>query len=252
MFENIENLKLISVSSGKSPHSRRNRVRKFSGFIFRTAGETHYSFDHETFSLKTGHMIFIPKGIRYDFEIVSEEASAYTLISVEENFSNPEPRVFTLETFPDADFIMNHLATLWNLGTAADKYKALSLFYNLLSYLASKEIADYSSKRKLELITPALEYLKKNLFSPSLSAETLHLLCGISDTYFRKIFIANFGTSPQKYIISKRLAQAMSAIDNGSFTSVSALALSVGYRDPLYFSRVFKQKYGACPSEFLR
>lgn len=252
MFENIENLKLLSVSSGKSPPSRYGRIRKFSGFIFRTAGETNYTFDHKSFHLKTGHMIFIPKGIRYDFEIVSEEASAYTLISVEENFTNPEPRAFTLENFPDADFIMNHLAPLWNLGTATEKYKALSIFYNLLSYLANTENTDYSAKRRLELISPALDYLKKNLFSPSLSAENLHLICGISDTYFRKIFISNFGTTPQKYIISKRLSAAMSAIDNGNFLNVSELAESVGYRDPLYFSRVFKQKYGACPSEFIR
>lgn len=252
MFENIENLKLLSVSSGKSPPSRCGRIRKFSGFIFRTAGEARYTFEKETFYLKTGHMIFIPKGIRYDFEIVSEEASAYTLISVEENFTNPEPRVFTLESFPDADFIMNHLAPLWNLGTAVEKYKALSIFYNLLSYLANTENTDYSAKRRLELISPALDYLKKNLFSPSLSAENLHTLCGISDTYFRKIFMASFGTTPQKYIISKRLSAAMSAIDNGAFLRVSELALSVGYSDPLYFSRAFKQKYGVSPSEFIR
>ena len=168
MFENIENLKLLSVSSGKSPPSRYGRIRKFSGFIFRTAGEARYTFEKETFYLKTGHMIFIPKGIRYDFEIVSEEASAYTLISVEENFTNPEPKAFTLDNFPDTDFIINHLSSLWNLGTAADKYKALSVFYNLLSYLAGTENADYSAKKRLELITPALDYLKKNLFDPYL------------------------------------------------------------------------------------
>ena len=252
MFENIENLKLVSASSGKSPQSRRARVRTLSGFIFRTAGETRYTFGNKAFHLKTGQLIFIPKDIRYDFEIISEEASSYTLLSVEENFTNPEPRVFTLENFPDAAFIMSHFPELWNFGTVAEKYKALSIFYNLLSYLANAESSDYSLKKKFEIISPAVDFLKSHIFDASLSAENLHLLCGVSDTYFRKIFISSFGISPQKYIISKRLSQARALMDNGTFTSVSALAEAVGYRDPLYFSRAFKQKYGSSPSEFIR
>lgn len=251
MFENIENLKLISVSSGIST-PKRNRTRKTSGFVLRTRGETKFTFDDKVIFVKAGQMIFIPKGAVYDFEIVSPEPSEYTLFSFEESFQNPAPKVFSLENFPDANFIAGHATQLWNLGTSADKFKVLSLFFNLLSYLSGIESADYSAKQKLEIIAPAVDFLKRNIFSPSLSANKLHSLCGISDTYFRKIFITNFGMSPQAYIISKRLSAAMAQIDTGHFLTVAELSEAVGYRDPLYFSRAFKQKYGVSPSEFLR
>ena len=79
--------------------------------------------------------------------------------------------------------------------------------------------------------------------------DTLHTLCGISDTYFRKIFIARFGTSPQKYIVNKRISQAKSMLEAGDFDTISEISASVGYNDPLHFSRAFKKKYGVAPSK---
>ena len=102
------------------------------------------------------------------------------------------------------------------------------------------------------MIEPAVSYLKAHIFDANVKADSLHLLCGISDTYFRKIFSSNFGTTPQKYIISKRMAQAKSIIDNGDFYTISQVAQAVGYSDSLYFSKVFKLIYGVSPTDFSR
>lgn len=96
-----------------------------------------------------------------------------------------------------------------------------------------------------------MEYLKEHIFDCSLKAHELHTYCGVSDTYFRKTFVSQFGTSPQKYIINKRLTQAKNIIDNGEYDSISEVALSVGYEDALYFSKVFRNKYGTAPSKLV-
>ena len=70
----------------------------------------------------------------------------------------------------------------------------------------------------------------------------------MSDTYFRNIFAAHFGISPQAYVINKRLTQAKTIIENGDYDNLYDVALAVGYEDALYFSRVFKRKYGVAPS----
>ena len=77
--------------------------------------------------------------------------------------------------------------------------------------------------------------------------DELHKLCGVSNAYFRRIFIARFGMSPKKYVVGKRLSYAKSIIDSGEFSTVKELALLVGYKDPLYFGKVFKKHYGASP-----
>ena len=73
----------------------------------------------------------------------------------------------------------------------------------------------------------------------------------MSDTYFRKIFKANYGISPMEYIINKRMSRAQSIITSGEYNSINEVALSVGYSDALYFSRVFSKKFGICPSKFI-
>ena len=248
MFGSMENLKLNYISQGRAK-TNKNRIRKTNGIIIRRNGAGIYRFEDREIITRKNEMIFIPKDIPYQFETLPGEDCLSLSIAFEADFKDPEPMFFSLRNFTESEFICNHLAPLWNLGTHAEKYKCLSLFYGLIAYLTSTEALDYSDKKRLKTIEPAINYLKKHIFDSSLSAETLHLLCGVSDTYFRKIFIANFNTTPQKYIISKRLSQAMSVIDSGHFSTVSDLAISVGYRDPLYFSRAFRKKYGLSPSE---
>ena len=54
-----------------------------------------------------------------------------------------------------------------------------------------------------------------------------------------------------EYIINKRMSRAQSIITSGEYNSINEVALSVGYSDALYFSRVFSKKFGICPSKFI-
>ena len=71
-------------------------------------------------------------------------------------------------------------------------------------------------------------------------------ICGISEVYFRKIFIQKFGASPRDYIISKRLEFAKQLLSNGEF-EVSRVAELSGYSEPCHFSREFKKRFGISP-----
>ena len=116
-----------------------------------------------------------------------------------------------------------------------------------MSFINLTETISLKDKQKFQAILPAINHLKKHIFDTELKTGRLHSLCGISDAYFRRIFLKEFGVNPSQYITEKRLSQAKSLIDNGDFDSISEIALSVGYSDPLYFSRQFKKKYGISP-----
>ena len=75
------------------------------------------------------------------------------------------------------------------------------------------------------------------------------MFCGISNTYFRKLFVLKYGAKPTDYIISKRIGHARAIILSGDFETIEEVAHSVGYSDPLYFGKVFKKFYGVSPSE---
>ena len=93
-----------------------------------------------------------------------------------------------------------------------------------------------------------MEYLKKYIYDSSFKINKLHRLCGISDTYFRRIFEAEFNMTPQEYVVTGRISHAKSIIESGDFDSIKEVSELVGYNDPLYFSKAFRKVYGVSPS----
>ncbi len=242
-------IKTISAISKVSPRSSKTTSRKKHSFNIRVSGSMQYDFDGKKILVNEGEMIFLPKGASYTFEVKSEGDSKCTIITMDADFKeNSEPMVYPLKDLHCAEYIMHHFSDSWNFGSTADKYKCISYLYELLAYTENYNNLKYMEKRKFQIIDPALDYLKTHIYDISLKSDELADLCGISNTYFRKIFASRFKTSPKNYIIEKRLARAKAIIDSGEFHSVSELALSVGYDDPLYFGKVFKKHFGLPPA----
>lgn len=250
MFENIENLKIKNISKGISKRKSSIICRKTNGFIIRPKGQIVYSFPDHSIDLKADEIIFLPRGIAYEYEVVSEEALEYINITFESEYVLSTPAVYSLEGFQSTDELVNQLANLWKLGTISDHFKCYSIFYHLLAYIENLESQAYMDKKKSYLIAPAISYLKEHLYDCDLRIDTLCELCGISGTYFRRIFQANYAQSPHQYIISKRLSHAKTIIDSGDYNTISEVAITVGFNDSLYFGQAFKKKYGVSPSQY--
>lgn len=249
MFVNIENLKIIASMHRVNRPYVKIENRRVNTFFIRTHGSVLYDFYDKTMLVNEGEIAFIPKNSSYIVKPFSDDAS-YTSIIFEGDFmQTPEPVCYCLENFYESEFIANRFSDMWNFGTQAERYQCISLFYSLLSYLSAIESASYSEKKKFEIIAPAVDYLKEHVYDCTLTTDILHRLCGISNTYFRQIFISRFGMTPQKYIISKRLSHAKAIISSGDFNTIGEVALSIGFNDPLYFSKVFKKMYGISPSD---
>lgn len=247
MADNIENLKIIwSIHKASKPYAKIEN-RPTNSFIIRTKSVCTYKFGGESLTVNEGELIFLPKGTTYEY--ITEGESLYTSINFAGEIGIRKPKVYPLTGFYRLDYISNNFSDLWNFGFSYDKYKCFSMFYDLVSFVLNIENAEYSNKKKFEIIEPAVNYLKEHIYDCELKTEKLHRLCGVSDTYFRKIFISRFGISPQNYIISKRLIHAKSIIDSGDYDTIGEVAESVGYNDPLYFGKAFKKMYGYSPSE---
>lgn len=249
MFDNMENLEIVSSLHRKNKTASKIENRSTHSFLIRARGSVVYNFYDRTVQVNEGEMMYIPKGLYYEYTTDPSEECVYTSINFLADFPPMPPTLFSMHNFPDTDFIINHFADLWKFGTQSEKYKCLSLFYSLLSYLSESDNTTYPDKKKHQIIEPAISYLKENIYNCSLKIDKLHKLCGISDTYFRKIFISKFGVTPNNYITSRRMSHAMSIFDSGDFDTVKEVAQSVGYSDPLYFSKVFKKTYGISPTD---
>ena len=247
MIKKIENLKIESAIRKNTKPYLEIVNRKMNTFNIRIRGKVEYYFKDKTITVNEGEMIFLPKESTYKCKVISENESSCIIINMNDNFEKKEPEKYLFYDFHCADYFINNFTDLWNFGDMADKCKCMSYLYDLIFFICNHEKISYSQKKKFYITSPAIDYLKKHIFDTSLKIDELHKLCGVSNTYFRKIFILEFGISPKKYITEKRMLHAKSIIDSGEFNTVKQLALSVGYSDALYFGKVFKKYYGFSP-----
>lgn len=248
VFGNMENLKIMSSFHKESKKFNRVQYRATHGFIFKIKGYAEFAFSDRIITVNEGEVIFLPQGSAYEATTYYRDGNLYTSINFCAELENPEVGVYPFENFPAANYIYRNFSELWNFGTLSDKYKCLSLFYDLISYISRIEHSSSADERKFGLIEPAVEYLKKNMYDSSFRVDKLHKLCGISDTYFRKIFGAEFDMTPQEYVVTGRMSYAKSIIESGDFDSIKEVSELVGYNDPLYFSKAFRKIYGISPS----
>ncbi len=252
MFKNIENFKIENIHAGTARKSSSVLCRNSSSLILRATGTVRYTFPERSFDIHPGDIIFLPQGCRYDFATLTDSPCNYVAINIVPNVFENQPFVYSINDFPEFTEVKNNLSDMWKFGGPAERYRCYSIIYSLLSYMKNQEKIAYIDKKKFHVISPAVSYLKKHIYDCNLKIETLIQLCGVSGTYFQKIFQANYSMSPQKYILSKRLSHAKAIIDSGDFDTISEIANSVGYADPLYFSRAFKKKYGFSPSHYIK
>ncbi|MEG1812692.1 MAG: response regulator [Clostridia bacterium] len=95
------------------------------------------------------------------------------------------------------------------------------------------------------------DYLKRHLDKPL----TLPLLCkrmGMSQTAISRLFRRFAGCSFVEYLTNARMESAKRLILSKPERMFKDVAASVGYADPLYFSRVFRAHTGFSPSEYAR
>lgn len=70
--------------------------------------------------------------------------------------------------------------------------------------------------------------------------------------YLCRLFRNEMHTTPHKYLANLRLQTAADILRIATGKSITEVARMCGYQDPLYFSRMFKKKYGVSPREYAR
>lgn len=94
-----------------------------------------------------------------------------------------------------------------------------------------------------DLLGRAKEYIDGNYGDPELSLNMVAMHVHVSPTHFSTVFSREVGETFSDYLSRVRMDNAMRLLKT---TSMSAAEISrmVGYKDPQYFSRVFKRSSG--------
>lgn len=99
-------------------------------------------------------------------------------------------------------------------------------------------------------VQEAVSFIEQN-YAHKLSVLDMARHCRLERSYFGKIFRDVMGQPPQDFLIRYRMSKAADALRHSAL-SVADIAGSVGYTNPLHFSRAFKGVYGISPREYRR
>jgi DNA-binding response OmpR family regulator len=100
-----------------------------------------------------------------------------------------------------------------------------------------------------KLIRKAIQIVEENLGEPDFSVEKFSRELGMSRVHLYKKLLSLTGKSPIEFIRTIRLQRAAQLLQKSQL-SVSEIAYQVGFNNPKYFSKYFKDEFNMLPSAY--
>ncbi|PZX16387.1 signal transduction histidine kinase [Breznakibacter xylanolyticus] len=163
-----------------------------------------------------------------------------------------------------------HEQKIEGLETGADDYLTKPFSYEILELKIKKLIASRQELHKTlnlqyeikpgeigitsmdeKFIQRALDLVEKNISNTDFSVEKMSREMGVSRGHLYNKTMALTGKTPIEFIRIMRLKRAAQLLAKSQMT-VAEIAYEVGFNDPKYFSKYFKDEFGMSPSEYAK
>ncbi len=99
------------------------------------------------------------------------------------------------------------------------------------------------------ILQRAIRFIDQHYTEETMSLNAVAKAVNISPNYFSGIFSQEMGQTFVEYLTAKRMEKARDLLRHSGMRS-SEVAYEVGYRDPRYFSFIFKKTQGCTPSSY--
>lgn len=221
------------------------------------SGEGRLEMDGKTFPVHANQAFVIPPGVLGYYEASMEQPWHYIWLQFhgpkavellqKAGITRKNP-VFT----PDGSCEKLERCLLEMLDMPTAEYSCIGKLYEFFQQLvdlsANQPQAIEKSDSALQYIRTVINYISQK-YSEPIRIQEIADYCGLDRTYLGKIFKNATGYTPQKYLIMFRMKKAAQLLKETDIP-IQHVSYSVGYNDPLSFSKVFKQEMGDSPTEY--
>lgn len=223
------------------------------GFIFPLAGSAQYHFNDTPYLVSPGTVIHGPADVMMHKRVIGTQEWEYISVFYE---AREEPASLCLAKShfslsvgenPLLSDLLQRLSAASVHPGALPTFQTETLFRRVLeeTFLCVRNQTKYGAKEIFESVS---EYIHSHYMEP-LSVSSLAQLSSINENRLYYIFQKYSGMGPGDYLRAFRLNTARERLITSS-VSIGTIANQVGYPDPLYFSRIFKQHFGMSPNKF--
>lgn len=231
-----------------------NRPSPCHNFVFMLEGEGTIESKDETFHLKSGDILFIPKNTTYKSEWFPNPKAVFhslhfNFLAKNDPLLNKNIPVQLLDNtqFEQLYALLKRIEiTQYSKNT--DSFFALSAFYELCGSLLNGIKIDKSTSTN-KTILPAIFYIEQN-YTRSFTVERLANLCYLSPSRFYYLFKQQTGISPIVYKNKIAIQNSLYDLLYNNELSIKQVSEKHGFSNINYFERLFKQFIGNTPSNY--
>lgn len=222
--------------------------RQNDGFIYIIQGACRYTFDdNTTFTAKQGDLLYLAYNSKYLMEVQSEK---YEFVYFDFIFPDERLRqsaVFKMKNPGETSNIFFRLKS--NFENKKGIALCMTDVYRIYALARESQNPEYLSASARERLNIAVKYIIEHLSDEELCVADIANSMNISEVYLRKLFKARYGTTPSGFITEIKLENACKMLKTGMFT-IEETAFQSGFKNPSYFSHVFKNVKGITPLQY--
>lgn len=264
--DKLDDLKVLRANTRKdATHSVGPFIRDHYFIMYCVKGSGIIKLMDKTYSVKEGQGVCIPPGIVNYLKGAAEDPWSYFFFTFHGLHANTlcnqinihdEKPVYSIKDHDNTYNELNILIDsnkLWDLRPIPEHtgLKVLSLLYsyiyNVLEQLGAERNQSTKTFKDVYVKT-AIDYIKIN-YPRRIYVSQIAEAVGLNMSYLGQLFKEQTQLTPQQYLCLYRIEKACEFMRQPSL-SISEIARSVGYEDPLLFSRVFKRVKSLSPSQF--
>jgi AraC family transcriptional regulator of arabinose operon len=236
------------------PHGRPEYV-----LIVCLAGKGRVKLASHSHHLSRGHGIVLPPRLAHGY--VADARDPWSLFWFHFTGRRAEDYVTALELDPaHPRFWVQDIEQLgdafeecfsWVLGgyTDADLLGLSTSFSRLLGRCRTlQRSASLRLRRTEDRVLRTLQFMRQNLHR-TLTLKEIARHASLSVPHFGAMFRRQLNCPPLEMHIRLRMQRACELLE-GSDHNVGEIGAALGYADPLYFSRIFRQKIGKSPTQY--
>ena len=251
MFLNTNKISVEILSSHELKWKKRDAVsdfRPFHALSFRILGDARFIHKDDICTAKSGDIVFVPNLYQYslhtgdEYLFVIHFTSNQSLPNKIKTFSPDNPAYYEMR--------FKEFYSRWKRKQTGYEYECKSIFFRILMHI-ERDIEYQKFREKPDKLSEAVDYIHEHFTDSELSVHHLANLCGMSDTYFRKLFLSRFAVTPHIFINNLKLQYAMELLKSKYYT-VSETAAKCGFENIYYFSSFIKKRTGKSPSELMK
>ncbi len=218
--------------------------------LYHESAEVLYDLGDVLLRGAPGSVLFLPANATVSAEVLKNGAVTSIGFKLYEDEQTPiTPSLISTAAPSHLRNRFLHFASLQaQPPTVAAQCAMLSEFYGIL-YELERNTPDGNRQTLMEeKIRPSVAYMENHCFDRRLNFKQIAALSGISETYFRSLFTEQYGCTPLRFLIEKKVRKAEILLRETDLP-LDEIRLSCGFQSRTHFINQFTEIIGTSPNK---